>query len=316
MIKQLRVASMFAGIGGIDLGFQQAGFSIVWANEKDSDACKTYRKNFKDINLVEEDITKIDVNNIPDFDILTAGFPCQSFSIAGKQRGFEDKRGILFYEIERIVSIKRPKVIFLENVKNLEDHDDGKTFNKIFASLAQFGYCVRYRVMNATKYANIPQNRERIFIIAFLDEQLGEMFEFPNEIPLTKTIMDYIDISDKKHNFYYIPESHPEYNILINSIKDKKQMYQLHFGKIRKGKNGICRTLTASIGSMNLHRPIIKDNYGIRYLMPSECLSLQGFPDSFSFDKDIKIESAYNQVGNSVCVPLIKRLAEKIKNLF
>lgn len=316
MNKSLKVASMFAGIGGIDLAFKQAGYDIVWANEKDKDACKTYRKNFIDNYLVEQDITKVNVDNIPDFDILVAGFPCQSFSIAGKQRGFEDKRGVLFYEIERIISAKKPQVVFLENVKNLEDHDNGKTFNKIFASLAQFGYCVRYRVMNATEYANIPQNRERIFIIAFLDEQLGEKFEFPDKIPLTTTIMDFIRINDKKHDFYYISKSHPNYKILINSINDKSQMYQLHFGKIRKGKNGICRTLTASIGSMNLHRPIIKDDYGIRYVMPSECLLLQGFPPSFSFAKDIKIESAYNQVGNTVCVPLVRRLAEKIKNLF
>ena len=312
-MPSFKVASLFAGIGGIDLGFQQAGFDIVFANEIDKNACETYRKNFPKHNLLERDIKKVDSNDIPDFDVLVAGFPCQSFSIAGKQRGFDDKRGSLFFEIERIVENKRPKVIFLENVKNLQDHDDGKTFIRIFASLAQFGYTVRYKILCPTEYANIPQRRERVFIIAFMDEELGELFNFPEPIELTVKLTDIIDFSQKQNEAFYLDPNSEEYYILKARIKDKKQMYQLHFGKVRKGKDGICRTLTASMGSLKLHKPIIYDNFGIRYLTPQECLQLQGFPFEFSFSKGTTIDKEYTQVGNTVCVPLIRRIAESIK---
>ena len=141
------VCSLFSGIGGIDLGFQQAGFDIVWANEIDSAACKTYRHNFENAPLVEGDIHKISADSIPEFDVLTAGFPCQPFSIAGLQKGFKDRDGNHFFEITRIIDAKRPKVVFLENVPNLMEHDNGKTFLVIYNGLAQFGYSVYYRVL-------------------------------------------------------------------------------------------------------------------------------------------------------------------------
>ncbi len=313
-MSDLKVASLFSGIGGIDLGFLQAGFDIVFANEIDASACKTYRQNFQSHSLLEKDIRKVNLDEIPDFDVLVAGFPCQSFSIAGKQRGFEDKRGSLFFEIEKIVAKKMPKVIFLENVKNLQEHDDGKTFNKVFASLAQFGYTVRYKIMCPTEYANIPQKRERIFIVAFLDEQLGELFRFPDPIELKTRLTDIIDFSQKHDQVYYIEPNSDEFLLLEKKIKDRNQMYQLHFGQVRKGKEGICRTLTASMGGLKLHKPIIYDNFGIRYLTPQECLLLQGFPQTFSFASGTTIDKAYTQVGNTVCVPLIKRIAINIKN--
>ena len=142
----MRVCSLFSGIGGIDLGFKQAGFEIVWANECDKYAAKTYRKNFGDKNLVEGDITKIDDKTIPDFEVLVAGFPCQSFSVAGKQKGFKDNRGNLFYEIVRIVDAKKPKIIFLENVANLLEHDEGKSFLTVYNALVPYGYSFKYCV--------------------------------------------------------------------------------------------------------------------------------------------------------------------------
>ncbi len=235
-MPNIRVASFFSGIGGIDLGFLQAGFDIVFAIEIDKYACKTYKKNFPNHYLLEGDIKKIAPNDIPDFDVLVAGFPCQAFSIAGKQLGFKDKRGSLFFEIERIVENKKPKVIFLENVKNLQEHDGGKTFNKIFASLAQFGYSVRYKILCPTEYANIPQRRERIFIVAFLDENLGELFKFPEPQKLKVKLQDIIDFSTKHDDVYYINEQDEDYFLLKTKIKDKSQMYQLHFGQVRKGK--------------------------------------------------------------------------------
>ena len=308
-----RVASLFSGIGGIDLGFLQSGYEIVFATEIDRDACNTYRVNFPNHYLLERDIRKVKPEEIPDFDVLVAGFPCQAFSIAGKQRGFEDKRGSLFFEIERIVRTKKPRVILLENVKNLQEHDNGKTFNRIFASLAQFGYTVRYKILCPTVYANIPQRRERIFIIAFLDEVAGELFKFPEPIDLSQRLIDIIDFSKRHNDIYYLDAKSDDYSLLKSKIKDREQMYQLHFGQVRKGKDGICRTLTASMGGMKLHKPIIYDEFGIRYLSPQECLLLQGFPSNFVFSKGITLDKAYTLAGNTVCVPLIERIANCIK---
>ena len=169
----MRVASMFSGIGGIDLAFQQAGFDVVWANEFDKDAAKTYRHNLGGEHLVESDIRSIDPMNIPDFDVLVAGFPCQPFSKMGFQKGFKDPRGNLFFEIARIVQNKLPRAIFLENVANLLEHDNGKTFLTIYNALVPFGYKFKYQVMDAMEYGNIPQQRTRIFIVAFLFPNFG-----------------------------------------------------------------------------------------------------------------------------------------------
>ena len=310
-MDKLKVASMFAGIGGICLGFKQAGFEIVWANEKDKDACKTYRANFGDKYLVEDDIKNIGPNTLPDFDILTAGFPCQPFSIAGRKQGFKDKRGNLFFEIARIIDVKRPKVVFLENVKNLEEHDNGKTFLVIYNTLAQFGYGVRYKVLNGKDYG-LPQNRERIFIIGFLDDWQCNTYKYPEPIKSPESIFELINIHEKKHPFYYYDKS-PYYDILNRAIVDKTKIYKLTDYGVRKSKTSICPTLTANMGTFPDRVPIIKDDYSIRKLMPSECLLIQGFPADFKFPKDISIDSAYKQVGNSVCVPLIKMLAEQLK---
>ena len=148
----LKVCSLFAGIGGIDLAFKQSGFEVVWANEFDKDACKTYRHNFPDTLLSECDIRKVNAKDIPDFDILATGFPCQSFSICGNEKGFADERGNLFFEIMRFVDEKKPEVIFLENVANLTEHDNGKTFNRIHNELSERNYYIRYIIADACNY--------------------------------------------------------------------------------------------------------------------------------------------------------------------
>ena len=165
----MKVCSLFSGIGDIDLGFQQAGFDIVWANEFDKDAATTYRHNFGGEHLVECYIRNVNTSDIPDFDVLVAGFPCQPFSIAGKQKGFSDPRGDLFFQIARVAEAKKPQVIFLENVANLLEHDDGKSFLTIYNALVPYGYAFKYQVMDSFEYGNVPQHRSRIFIVAFLD---------------------------------------------------------------------------------------------------------------------------------------------------
>ena len=308
-----KVCSLFSGIGGIDLGFIQAGFEIVWANEKDAAACKTYRHNFGDEHLVEKDIRKVKSDVIPDFNVLTAGFPCQPFSIAGKQKGFDDKRGNLFFEITRIVDAKRPRVIFLENVANLVEHDDGRTFLVIFNSLAQFGYAVYYKVMYANEYGNLPHIRRRIYITAVHDS-VSKGYQHPEPIELTVKSSDIIHRSEKQNDIYYY-NGKDLFAHFESHMPDKTAIYRPTDNEVRITKNQMCPTLTANMGTYPDRVPVVWDDFGIRKLTLRECLDFQGFPHSFYFPNTITIDDAYKQIGNSVCVPVVRRIAEQIKLL-
>lgn len=310
----MRVCSLFSGIGGIDLAFQQAGFEIVWANEFDRDAAKTYRHNFGGDHLVERDIKIVRTEDIPDFDVLVAGFPCQPFSIAGRQKGFDDPRGNLFFEIARVVKDKRPPVIFLENVANLLQHDDGKTFLTIYNALVPYGYTFKYRVMDAIEYGNMPQHRTRIFIVAFLDNDKCERFEFPDKLKLTVKLNDILVRSVKHDASYYYTDSSVYYEDLKRIVTDKMALYKIYDSGVSGKAHYVCPTLTANMGTFPDRVPIIKDDYGIRKITPYECLALQGFPKEYRFPK-IPMSSAYKQCGNSVVVPVIRRIAEKIKEV-
>ena len=306
-----RAISLFAGIGGICLGFKQAGFEIVWANEYDVAACKTYRHNFGNSYLVENDIRNVKTDDIPDFDVLTAGFPCQPFSIAGRQRGFGDKRGNLFFEITRIIDAKRPKVVFLENVPNLMEHDDGKTFLVIFNSLAQFGYSVYYKVMAANEYCNLPQIRKRIYIVAVRYDIADHIYQHPEPVELTLKSSDIIYRHEKQNKIYYYNGT-DMYQYLAQNMSDKDAIYRITDTEVRWTKNKMCPTLTANMGTYSNRVPVVWDNYGIRKLTLRECLDFQGFPKDFYFPNTITIDDAYKQIGNSVCVPIVKKIAQNI----
>lgn len=307
----MKVCSLFSGIGGIDLGFIQAGFDVIWANEFDKDAATTYRANFGNAYLVQKDIKTISAEEIPDFDVLVAGFPCQPFSSAGNQKGFDDPRGNLFFEIARIVEAKRPQVIFLENVSNLLQHDDGKTFLTIYNALVPFGYAFKYRVMDSFDYGNVPQHRKRIFIVAFLDYEKCEKFEFPDKIKPVVQLNDILVRNVKHDNSYYYNESSVYYADLKRIVTDKKALYKIYDSGVFRKAHYVCPTLTANMGTYPDRVPIILDDFGIRKITPYECLALQGFPKDYRFSK-IPMASAYKQCGNSVVVPVIRRIAENI----
>ena len=310
----MKVISLFSGIGGIDLGFCQTGFDIVWANETDHDACITYRKNFGEHSILEADIKSVDTNMIPYAEVLVAGFPCQPFSVMGYRMGFNDSRGNLFFEIVRIAKSKKPKIIFLENVENLMYHDNGKTFLVVYNTLAELGYGVKYKVMNAIKYGNIPQNRSRIFIVAFSDYDMLNSFTFPKPVELTTNIDDILDRSVKHDLSYYYTVENKYYNKLQQRIIDKTGIYRIDDSGVAKRKYNICPTLKANMGTYPDRVPVIRDDYGIRKLTPYECLAFQGFPPDYKF-KGISVNSAYKQCGNTVVVPVIKRIAENLKLL-
>jgi DNA (cytosine-5)-methyltransferase 1 len=229
----------------------------------------------------------------------------------GKQKGFKDARGNLFFEIARIIDAKRPKIIFLENVKNLAEHDSGKTFRVIHNTLLQLGYGVKYKIMNSCEYGNIPQDRNRIFIIAILEHEILNKFTFPEPIKLSKSINDIIDRSIRHHEFFYYREKSQYYSELSKNIKDTESIYRIDDWGVAKNRYSICPTLKANMGTYPDRVPLIKDNFGIRKLTPRECLDFQGFPKNFKFP-DISLHSAYKQVGNSVCVPVIFEIAKKL----
>ena len=220
MKEELRTLDLFAGVGGVRLGFEKAGFKTVFANDFDKTCKDTYDLNFSDPKLTIKDIWKVDIKNIPEFDILLGGFPCQAFSIAGYRKGFEDKRvgGNLFFRIAEILEERKPTAFLLENVKNLKGHDKGKTFKIIRETLEGLGYHIKSEVLNSMKHGNIPQNRERIFIVGFLDKEKTEAFEFPKQIPL-KTNFKQFTLNEADDKYYY--NDKPLYEKIKNDINSE-----------------------------------------------------------------------------------------------
>jgi len=250
---------------------------------------------------------------------MLAGFPCQAFSVAGYRKGFDDEkgRGTLFFELVRIFKEKKPEIIFLENVKNLVSHDNGNTFQVILQELQNEGYSVKFQVLNAMEYGNIPQNRERIYIVAFKNKELYKNFEFPLPIKLETKLTDVIDFNKKIDDRYYYTEGKYKgdiYEQLVEAMKDDNHdIYQWRRKYVRKNKSGVVPTLTANQGEGGHNVCLIKTKNGIRKMTPHECFNVQGFPKDFVLPENMSDAKLYKQAGNSVCVSVIQRIAENIK---
>ena len=311
-----KVGSLYAGVGGICQGFINAKAELLWANEFDKNACITYRLNFNHT-LYEEDIWKLDPTKLKKVDILAGGFPCQPFSLAGYRKGFNDERGNHFFRIiDYINALNKPKVVFLENVKNLTSHDHGKTFRIIEEAMRANGYSFHAEVLNSKDYGNVPQNRERIFIVCFKNEEDGsnvydKYFQFPKPTPLTKKISDIIEKKDVEENFYYRDDKYM-YKELAKSITKKNTIYQWRRQYVRENKSDVCPTLTANMGTGGHNVPIILTENGFRKLTPRECFLFQGYPKKFKLPKQMGNSQLYKQAGNSVSVPVIERIAKNI----
>ncbi|TRZ93424.1 DNA cytosine methyltransferase [bacterium] len=324
------VGSLFAGIGGICLGFKQAGFKIIWANDFDKDAGVTYKANFSH-SFIEGDVHKIIPEKLEKVDVITSGFPCQAFSIAGYRKGFRDERGGLFFETMRFIDAIKPKAFLLENVKNLISHDKGNTFKVIKDYILHGGYSFILKVINSMEYGDVPQNRERIYIVGFKGEKdywgdidnkhiCSSVFKFPEPIPLTKNFRDILEnleneIEKEKYSYARFKDSNrPMHNMLIRDIERPDTVYQWRRVYVRENKSNVCPTLTANMGTGGHNVPLFIDNSNdIRKFTPRECARLQGFPDDFILPKDVSTSQLYKQMGNSVTMPVIKRIAEKIK---
>jgi len=309
-VTSLRLAGLFAGVGGIELGFQRAGFNPIFANEIDEKASITYRLNHSH-DLVTKDINLLDSKELPKIDVLTGGFPCQAFSVAGYQKGFKDPRGNLFWEIVRILEDKKPEVVFLENVKNLGSHDGGKTFRIILQALGTIGYNVEFDVLNADGYGGVPQNRERIYIVGFKSKKYANRFEFPDKLRKTPSLSDFIDFKNKVDDGFYYEDRYMAED-LRKSMKRMDTVYQWRRQYVRENKSGVCPTLTANMGTGGHNVPLVLTPHGIRKLTPKECFNLMGFPKSFKLPANMAFSHLYKQAGNAVVVPVIERIAKNI----
>lgn len=316
-MKKYKCGSFFGGVGGIDLGFSNVGFETIYMNEYDPYPTETYECNFP-IKVDVRDINDVQPNEIPDFDIILGGFPCQPFSAAGLRQGFDDEknRGTLFFQLIRIMEQKRPRVCFFENVKNLVGHDNGNTFKVICGKLEELGYKVKYKVLNTMEYGNVPQTRERIYIVGFREEKDYEMFEFPEPIPLTKTIRDFIDFKNSvDEKYYYTKEKYDCFDMIKNGVKRSDTLYQWRRVYVRENKSNVCPTLTCNMGTGGHNVPLILTDDGrIRKLTPRECFNLQGYPKNYVLPKQSD-GRLYKQSGNSVSVPVIERIAANIKKV-
>lgn len=320
-ISNLKYIDLFAGIGGFHYALSSMGAECVFASEWDKFAAQTYFENFKI--KPKGDITQINEIEIPSHDILCGGFPCQAFSISGKQKGFEDIRGTLFFEIARIVKYHQPKVLFLENVKNLSQHDNGNTLNTILETLEKLSYNVFSKVLNASNFG-LPQNRERIYIIAFRKDIKSDTFTFPQPPNTSVSLFDVLEknpenakvIKRDDINIYkeYIPQK---------SLFDEVTLLNkpIQIGKVNKGGQGEriyhplghAITLSAYGGGVGSKTGLYLIDGEIRKLSPRECARIQGFPDDFIINNTAT--QAYKQFGNSVSINVLQSILLEIAKI-
>ena len=303
---------LFAGLGGFRIALESLGAKCVYSSEWDEPVREVYAENFGDI--PDGDITQVDENSIPDHDILCAGFPCQAFSISGKQRGFEDSRGTLFFDVARIVKAKKPKVVFMENVKNFASHDNGNTLSVVKTIMEELGYTFHQRVLNAADYG-IPQQRERIYMVCFRNDLDIEEFNFPKPFPLKKHVEDFLleDESQVEHLYIQRPDTY------FNGVEDNKYSNKpIRLGIVNKGGQGeriysvkgIAITLSANGGGIFAKTGGYLINGKTRKLHPRECARLMGFPDSYKICKSDN--QAYKQFGNSVVIDVLQLIGQEI----
>jgi len=328
---EFTAVDLFAGIGGIRLGFELAfndKIKTVFVSEWDEPAQKTYRANFHDDFDIAGDITKISEKDIPAFDICLSGFPCQAFSLAGQRMGFRDNyrgmsRGTLFFEVARICSYHKPKVIFCENVKGLTIHDQGRTFEVIRGALTELGYNVHEKVLNSRDYG-VPQNRERIYIVAFRNDIDSSSFKFPDPTDSGKRIRDIIEerpVSAK----YYLSETY------LDTLRKHRARHESKgngFGYVVRDWEEVAGAIVC--GGMGRERNLVIDTRqtdlvpvtnikgevnkeGVRKMTPREWARLQGYPNTFKLPlSDVHL---YKQLGNSVTVTVIEAIAKEIKKV-
>ncbi|MDO5018758.1 MAG: DNA cytosine methyltransferase [Lagierella massiliensis] len=311
-LEGYKFIDLFAGIGGFRLALESFGAECVYSNEWDKHAQKTYQMNFGEI--PEGDITQVDEKSIPDHDILCAGFPCQAFSISGKQKGFEDSRGTLFFDVARIIKEKMPMVVFLENVKNFATHDNGNTLRVVENTMRELGYSFDYAVLNPVHFG-VPQKRERLYMVSFRNDIDREEFFFPKPFKLERYVEDFLLPSNETKDFEVNREDlvlNDDIDLLENSNRT------IRVGTVGKGgqgeriysPKGIAVTLSAYGGGVFAKTGGYLVDGKTRKLHPRECARIMGFPDSYKLNPNLN--QAYKQLGNSVVVDVLQYIVKQI----
>jgi DNA (cytosine-5)-methyltransferase 1 len=309
----IRIIDLFCGTGAFSHAFKSENTKVVFANDIEKSAKEIYNLNFPEHEFKLDDLNNIETNDIPPHDILCGGFPCQPFSIAGQQLGFNDARANVFWKIVEIIKHHKPSIVVLENVKNLTSHDNGRTFQIIKDTLEKEQYVVKFKIIDTCKYSHLPQHRERIYIIACRDYTIFDniVLDFPpcENRPIKEFLEEIVPSK------YYYTERSKIYEMLSKEVTEDvntNAIYQYRRVYVRKNMKNKCPTLTANMGGGGHNVPIIKDNIGIRKLTPRECFNLQGFPSDYKLPPHLSDSSLYKLAGNAVSIPIVQLIAQQV----
>lgn len=305
-MASLDMVDLFAGTGAFSLAFKDV--NVVFGNDMVEHSKKMYDANFEH-KLTLGNLNEIKNEDIPKHDILTGGFPCQPFSIAGLREGFEDERSNVFWKILSIIDHRKPRCVILENVKNLVTHDENRTFETIKSNLEDRGYHIRHKVLDTARITGIPQHRERIYIVCVKSKKVFDAFNLDFPTIEKKPISDFLE-SNIPLKYYYNDRS-STWDLVKSSVMKKDVVYQYRRVYVRENKSGECPTLTANMGGGGHNVPIILDDRGIRKFTPRECFNLQGFPSSYILPA-LCDSNLYKLAGNAVSVPVVKLIADRI----
>ena len=314
--SKLKFIDLFAGTGAFSLALEKNNkFKCVFTNDMIECSKKIYELNNPNHIFTLKDLNTINVLDIPSHNLLCGGFPCQPFSIAGEKKGFDDKRSNVFWKIVEILEKHNPEIIILENVKNLKSHDKGNTYKIIENKLHEIGYYIKTSILDTNKITNIPQHRERIYIIGFRDKEKYNKFNFDFAEQEQGNISDMLEenVNDK----YYYTDRFKVFKEIEKGITkniSENVLYQYRRFYVRENKSNCCPTLTANMGGGGHNVPLLKDNKGIRKLTPRECFNLQGFPSYYKLP-DVCDSALYKLAGNAVSVPVVNLIVSKLEGI-
>ena len=307
-----RFVDLFAGTGAFSHVLEKYGHKCVYANDMLDFSKTIYDLNNKKGIFDLKDLNSVDVEDIPEHDILCGGFPCQPFSIAGNKLGFDDERSNVFWKILDILKHRKPKIVILENVKNLTSHDKGNTFMVVKENLEKLSYNIKYKILDTSKITNIPHHRERIYIVGFLNQEAYDSFDFDFKEQTNISLYNMLEenVGDK----YYYTDKFKVFDKVKEEVTkhiNTNTIYQYRRFYIRENMSNVCPTLTANMGSGGHNVPLLKDDKGIRKLTPRECFNLQGFPGNYKLP-EICDSKLYKLAGNAVSVPVVELIINKL----
>jgi len=309
----LQMIDLFAGTGAFSSAFESTNaVQCVFANDMVPWSKVIYDANHSSSVVLLQDLNTVPTEEIPRHDLLTGGFPCQPFSIAGKREGFDDARSNVFWKILEIIDHHRPRALVLENVKNLVSHDEGRTFTTIKENVEQRGYHLRYKVLDTAEITGVPQHRERIYLVCLKEKAVFDRFSLDFPLVERRLITELLEPASAIPDKYYYTAKSAAWRLISEGVTERGVVYQYRRVYVRANKSGVCPTLTANMGSGGDNVGIVLDERGIRKLTPRECFRFQGFPDSYILPEKLADCNLYKLAGNAVSHPVVKLIADRL----